>query len=132
MKSFLLFFIFSNLFISEINIENLKQTQEKPEIAFAGKRGYESSMSNDEIKIGSALGCFIGDENYAVLSFDMSVKKGNSLKTSSSKDMNLTAEQKQQISDLPSGSKIIFSNVKVKLTDGKMITIGPKTITVKK
>ena len=118
------------IFVLSVFISSFFQNPTVPEVCFMGHRG-DAVLDVKTAKVGVAIGSMIEDEQLPVLSFEMIVANGNSSISTVSNTNNFTPEQKKLISKIRPGSKIIFDKVKVKLKDGKIMSLAPGTYTIK-
>ena len=117
-----LFLFFVCCFFISVNVKAQFKTDE-PYVAFVGVQSYEAIITPGNAMKGRALGCMLNGAGLPVQSFKLTVEKNGSKKSASSTTNNMTAEQIAMLQKLTSGSKIIFSEVKVKFQDGKIKTI---------
>jgi hypothetical protein len=99
-------------------------------LVFADKKA-DATMPVKEAKAGYILACMAGTEMGTVQSFKMSIVKGGWTKSAVSTSNRLSTEQVIMLARINGGSKIIFSDVKVKFKDGsiKAVKAGTYTIT---
>lgn len=100
-------------------------------MAYVGVQSYEATLSVADAKKGRAVGCILDGAGLPVQSFVLTIEKNGSKKSAASSTCNMTAEQIKLLQTLTSGSKIIFSEVKVKFADGKIKTINDGIYTIK-
>lgn len=121
MKRLFLFFVCC--FFISVNVKAQFKTDE-PYVAFVGVQSYNASITVADAKKGRALGCMLDGAGLPVQSFKLTIEKNGVKKSASSSSCVMTSEQIAMLQKLTSGSKIIFSEVKVKFQDGKVKTIN--------
>lgn len=90
-------------------------------VAFSGRQAVgTTTITSSDAMMGRGLGCMVDGGGLPVQSFKLTVEKNGTEKSAYSKSNSMTPDQIQMLINLPKGSKIIFSEVKVKFTDGKI------------
>jgi len=92
----------------------------KAYVAFVGRQAINTIITSSDAMKGRALGCMLDGRGLPVQSFKLTVEKNGSKKSAFSKNNNLTPYQISLLQNLPAGSKIIFSEVKVRFLDGSI------------
>jgi hypothetical protein len=121
MKRLFLLVIFYFFIVSNINAQIIKG---EAYVSFSGRQAVgTTTITSSDAMMGRGLGCMVDGAGQAVQNFKLTVEKNGNKKSAYSDNNSMTHDQIQLLKNLPSGSKIIFSEVKVKFQDGKVKTI---------
>ena len=91
-----------------------------PYVTFVGRHANSTFITSAEAMKGRVVGCLLNADYFClpVLSFKLTLDKNGKRKTKFSSTNKLTCGQIKLLQNLSSGSRIIFSEVKVRFLDG--------------